>query len=118
MHVCRSRWWRCSSHLPNIAKAAGRPLAEVESEYATIESEATVNELLHRARIDYHAPADAAVSGLADRSVDVVFSNSVLEHVPGPDIAHMMARATEFCVVEDWSCTVPTAATITLISIV
>lgn len=31
--------------------------------------------------VEYHAPADAAQTGLAPGAVDVVFSNSVLEHV-------------------------------------
>jgi hypothetical protein len=35
---------------------------------------------------DYRAPADASATGLPANSVDVVFSNSVLEHVPGPVI--------------------------------
>ncbi|HNR91839.1 MAG TPA: class I SAM-dependent methyltransferase [Dokdonella sp.] len=35
--------------------------------------------------IAYHAPTDATRSGLADASVDTMFSNSVLEHVP-PDV--------------------------------
>jgi SAM-dependent methyltransferase len=32
--------------------------------------------------IDYHAPADAMQTGLPSASVDIVFSNSVLEHIP------------------------------------
>jgi SAM-dependent methyltransferase len=76
--------------LERIAVAGGRTLSEVQSQYAEISSAATLDELLQLARIDYHAPADAASSGLPDESVDVVFSNSVLEHVPGPDIARMM----------------------------
>lgn len=32
--------------------------------------------------IDYHAPADAMQTGLPPASVDIVFSNSVLEHIP------------------------------------
>lgn len=35
--------------------------------------------------IHYHAPADAAATGLAPRSVDLVYSYEVLEHVP-PEI--------------------------------
>ena len=40
--------------------------------------------------IDYRAPADATATGLPDNSVDVVFSNSVLEHVPREIILRMM----------------------------
>lgn len=32
--------------------------------------------------IDYHAPADAANTGLPDASVDVAYSSNVLEHIP------------------------------------
>lgn len=44
--------------------------------------------------IDYHAPADASKTGLSAASVDVVFSNSVLEHVPGPVIEDCFQEAT------------------------
>jgi len=43
--------------------------------------------------VRYHAPADAARTELAPGTVDVVFSNSVLEHVPGPAIEAMFAEA-------------------------
>jgi len=81
------------SLVPTIAEAAGRTLPEVEAAYADLREATTAEELFRRARIDYHAPADAAVSGLPDSSVDVIFSNSVLEHVPGPDITRMMEES-------------------------
>jgi Methyltransferase domain len=81
------------SLLPAIAEAGGRRLGEVEAAYREIGEATTVEELFRRARIDYHSPADAAASGLPDDSVDVVFSNSVLEHVPGPDIGRMMKES-------------------------
>ena len=43
--------------------------------------------------IVYRAPADATASQLPANSVDVVFSNSVLEHVPRPVIAAMMRES-------------------------
>ena len=44
-------------------------------------------EVLKAAGIEYHAPADATVTGLPDASVALVFSNSVLEHVTGQVLA-------------------------------
>jgi SAM-dependent methyltransferase len=38
--------------------------------------------LLEYYHIDFHAPADARNTGLPDASVDYVFSNAVLEHIP------------------------------------
>jgi hypothetical protein len=43
--------------------------------------------------VRYHAPADATRTGLPPSGVDVVFSNSVLEHVPGPVIEQMFGEA-------------------------
>lgn len=46
-----------------------------------------------RGVVRYRAPADASATGLPDASVDVVFSNSVLEHVPGKVIELCFAEA-------------------------
>ncbi len=68
-----------------IAAAAGADEAAVDERRADLESRLARGAPLDVASdgvIDYRAPADAAHTGLADGSVDIVFSNSVLEHVP------------------------------------
>jgi SAM-dependent methyltransferase len=81
---------RLENHLPAIAEGSFRPLAEVQSAYALLCNAKTTEQLLRAARIEYLAPHDAAASGLPDASVDVVFSNSVLEHVPTDAILRIM----------------------------
>ncbi len=80
-------------HLPTIARASDRPLPEVESDYERLVVATDAEALLKQARIVYHAPADATVTGLPDASVDVVYSNSVLEHVPPEIIARLMVES-------------------------
>ncbi|HYB77009.1 MAG TPA: class I SAM-dependent methyltransferase [Candidatus Bathyarchaeia archaeon] len=63
-------------HLESIAEAAGLPFAPIQERYKKIGSD-----ILAACEISYRAPADAARTGLPDQSVDIVFSNSVLEHV-------------------------------------
>ena len=74
-------WRALEPHLPKIAAAAGRPLEDVRRDYAA------------RPMFDYRAPADATATGLPDNSIDIVFSNSVLEHVPHDVIRSMMREA-------------------------
>jgi SAM-dependent methyltransferase len=49
--------------------------------------------LLERARIAYRAPADAAVTGLPDHSVDLVLSHGVLELVPVEGLRRLTEEA-------------------------
>ena len=82
--------------LPVIAEATGRPepelarlqraLVEAVRRGASLE-EATAGVVVYR------APSDAAATGLPAASVDVVFSNSVLEHVPRLEIERCFAEA-------------------------
>lgn len=70
--------------LPEIAKACDQPLAEVQARHAQLLRNAGDGSDLSKSSggvIHYAAPADAARTGLSDASVDVVYSNSVLEHV-------------------------------------
>ena len=43
-----------------------------------------LQELTEKTGIHYHAPADAARTKLADKSIDIQFSYTVFEHIPGP----------------------------------
>ena len=70
------------AQLPAISQAAG---FDVSATYDQLQAD--------QLPIDYRAPADATVSQLPANSVDVVFSNSVLEHVPRPVIAAMMRES-------------------------
>ncbi len=81
---------RLEHHLARIAESSFKPLEDVQADYARLCHAKTTEELLDAAAIEYLAPHDAAASGLPDASVDVVFSNSVLEHVPTNAIRRIM----------------------------
>ncbi len=79
---------RLAVHVATIARVTGRPEPEVRAKLDALAR------ALHRGAqlevatddvIQYRAPADAAATTLPAESIDVVFSNSVLEHVP-PDV--------------------------------
>lgn len=80
-------------HLAEIAALAGRSEAAVRADHARITAAADLDGLLDAAGIAYHAPGDATRTGLADGSVDVVFSNSVLEHVDPDVLPALMAES-------------------------
>ena len=81
---------RLKVHLAGIAEAAGARIEDVERRYARLAAAADAHAALERAGVRYHAPADAAQTGLPNRSVDAVFSNSVFEHIPGSGIAAIL----------------------------
>jgi SAM-dependent methyltransferase len=71
--------------LPAIAAASGIDLAQVKRRHARLRTAATEHRdlrALTEGVVVYAAPADATRTGLGDGEIDVVFSNSVLEHVP------------------------------------
>lgn len=84
---------RLGVHLHHIADAAGVGVEEVRRRYESVSTAGAAN-ALDRAGIRYHAPADAARTGLPRGSVDAAFSNSVLEHVPAGDIAAVLRETT------------------------
>ena len=81
------------SQLPRIANKGRRSLEEVTADYERIAAAGSLSEILSAAGIDYRAPADATKTPLPPDSVDVIFSNSVLEHVPPEVIAGMMRES-------------------------
>lgn len=79
-----------------IAEAAGADHGAVEQRYHALRGRIGDGRDPAAASdgvIDYHAPADATRTALRDGEVDVVFSNSVLEHVPGEAIDAMYREA-------------------------
>ena len=83
-------------HVPLIARLGMQEPTEIEARlravWRALRGGATIGDATNGG-ITYHAPSDAAQTGLAAGSIDVVFSNSVLEHVPGPVIAACMVEA-------------------------
>ena len=72
-------------HLEAITAATGEPLQAVRDRYDRLRAHADPAHDLAGATagvVLYRAPADASRTGLDPGAVDVVFSNSVLEHVP------------------------------------
>lgn len=84
---------RLEEHLPAIAEVSGRAFGRVRDLYDELRACRTVEPLLDRANVRYIAPGDASVTGLESASVNVVFSNSVLEHVPAETIAGIMQES-------------------------
>jgi SAM-dependent methyltransferase len=87
---------RLAIHVPLIARESGRIEAEVAAEQRALAAAFARGASLAVAtggRVVYQAPGDAADTGLPDASIDLVFSNSVLEHVPGEVIEACLAEA-------------------------
>jgi hypothetical protein len=82
--------------LAMLADAGERDLEDVTSRFSKLARHVAVGASLEDATegvVRYHAPADASKTNLGPDAVDVVFSNSVLEHVPGPVIEAMFVES-------------------------
>ena len=81
---------RLELHVDGIADVSGRAAADVGAARSALAAAVRRGATLDQATngvVRYRAPADASQTGLPAGSIDVVFSNSVLEHVPGDGIA-------------------------------
>jgi SAM-dependent methyltransferase len=80
---------RLQAHVSLISKESGKPIEEIEQKQAALAAAMQSGKSLAAATgsvVDYRAPADASATQHLPNTIDVVFSNSVLEHVPGPVI--------------------------------
>lgn len=81
------------AHIDQVAEAADLAPAEIRRRHDELMGARDLDELLRRARIEYHAPSDATRTRLPEGEVDIVLSNSVLEHVPFEVIEAMMRES-------------------------
>ncbi len=72
---------RLETHLAEIAAKTGVSEQLLRERLAHLRGANDFEDFCSRSGIEYRAPADATATTLATGSVDVVFSNSVLEHV-------------------------------------
>lgn len=80
-----------ASELRPIAEHGRQHLDDVRKRFDALATADSLEELLNSAGITYRAPDDAVATALPAASVDVVFSNSVLEHVP-PDVIRQLMK--------------------------
>jgi SAM-dependent methyltransferase len=80
-------------HLTALAGAAGVAELRVRDRFARLGAAPDEAALLREAGIAYHAPGDATRTGLEAGRVALVFSNTVLEHVP-PEVLEGLMRET------------------------
>jgi SAM-dependent methyltransferase len=87
---------RLREHLPLIAQVSRRAEADVRAAHAklfeALQNGATIARASGSA-IAYRAPADASRTGFPSNTIDVVFSNSLLEHVPVPMLEACFAES-------------------------
>jgi SAM-dependent methyltransferase len=87
---------RLAAHVAMIAQVARRPEDEIKAEQVALAAALAGGASIAQATggiVDYRAPADASQTSMLAESVDIVFSNSVLEHVPAPLIEACFAEA-------------------------
>ena len=80
-------------HLEAIARFCGSGVEEVRKRFQQLAEAPDTAEILRRAGIEYLAPGDARQTGLAANSVDLVYSNSVFEHVPRQAILDILRES-------------------------
>jgi SAM-dependent methyltransferase len=80
-------------HLDTIARESRKGGEEVRSGYQKLHEAINIQALLKRAQVEYRAPVDARATQLPSNSVDLVYSNSVMEHVPKDIILDLMRES-------------------------
>jgi SAM-dependent methyltransferase len=80
-------------HLDSIAQFCASSPPEIRMKHRQLLHASGLDELLHLAGIEYFAPGDARHTGLPSNSVDMVYSNSVFEHVPKQAIFELLQES-------------------------
>ncbi|MBI3776336.1 MAG: methyltransferase domain-containing protein [Gammaproteobacteria bacterium] len=84
-HVQKDMTLRCiqqyQSCLDELHRRSGVSREYIQSRYETLAQITDIDTLFKTCGIRYHAPHDFSKSSLATRSIDILYSNLVLEHV-------------------------------------
>ena len=72
----------CDDVPDEAAESLGVPIDTLNERLRQLRRAESLNELLIRLGVVYHAPGDASATGLEAKSVDIVFSYGTLEHIP------------------------------------
>jgi SAM-dependent methyltransferase len=80
-------------HIDAIASFCPGGPAEVRKKYQQLLHTPDIDDILQLTKIEYHAPGDARQTGLPPNSVDLVYSNSVFEHVPKQAIFEILRES-------------------------
>ena len=78
------------NHSATIAGSAQEAPETIRARIADLRRSGSLGELFKKSHIDYFAPADGRATGIESNSIDLVYSNSVLEHVPKESIRALM----------------------------
>jgi SAM-dependent methyltransferase len=70
------------NQIEQIQSITSIPKSELMDRLAKVKDGANIESIFGRANIVYRAPGDATKTGLPNNSIDLVYSNAVLEHVP------------------------------------
>jgi len=81
------------NHLSSIADLAGVSQVAVHARFAEFRQSENLAQFFNRTGIEYSAPADGRDTGLEADSIDLVYSNSVLSHIPRQVVAELMAES-------------------------
>ena len=80
-------------HVDAIASFCDGGAEEVRKRHQQLLHASDIDEILRLAQIEYFAPGDARHTGLPSNSVDLVYSNSVFEHVPRQAILEILRES-------------------------
>jgi SAM-dependent methyltransferase len=81
------------NHIPLISETAQLSPKSLSERLELLSRPTSLKEQLNNGHIDYFAPADARSTGLESNSIDIVYSNSVFEHVPKETIRQLIVES-------------------------
>ena len=81
--------------LAELARRSGASLAVLQSQFELLKDSPTFDELARRMDFHYHAPMDFTQFPIRTKSVDIIYSNLVLEHVTPDALRKILKRSRD-----------------------